>query len=383
MSDDEQELDPRLQRRLSAAASSETTLGPQAQQRVIARVVAEGARLARARRRRRIGLFAGTLAAAAAALLGWRSLAPRAPEPQAPAAAVACGLPSGASAPRLVRGDDGKQRLSLGAYGLLVAEPSAALAVERASACELTITLRQGAVAGDLHSLRPARLRIRSALGEVVITGTRFSVRADGAFEVVLLSGVVEVLGPAQPALRLTPGHVLRRGAAGRGDSIAPASDADGRALRELLAAGAPAPPPARSGDAGAPAQPHAARKPPASSALLLAAAESARRRGQLDQARTLYAQAGARPDPNAEVALLRWARLELESGDGTAAQRVLARYRQRFPHARLDAEASWLEVRVLLQLGRKEQARAAAAALVRGFPSTPQATAARKLLSR
>ncbi|MFI5308266.1 MAG: hypothetical protein ACHQ53_12975 [Polyangiales bacterium] len=388
MSDDDQTLDPELQRRLSAAAREPgSALDAQAQQRVLAAVVAEGARLARERRRARIATGVGAIALAAAALIGWFSRAERAPLPQSAPAIAACGLPSGAGAPSFVRGDDGKQRLALHGYGLLVAEPSAELGVERAEACELTIDLSHGAVAGDLHSLRPARLRIRNALGEVVITGTRFSVRADGAFEVVLLSGVVDVLDAKQPPLQLTPGHVLRRSAAGQRGSIAAASDDDGRALAELLAVGAPAatrePNRAQAVDAGSPAQARATHKTPADSAALLAAAEAERRRGHLVQARALYAEAGSRADGNAEVALLRWTRLELEAGDAAAAERVLARYRQRFAQARLDAEASWLEVRVLLQLGRSEEARGAARTLAQRFPATPQAAAARKLLSQ
>jgi tetratricopeptide (TPR) repeat protein len=390
MNQDDPELDSSLRRKLAELYGEPSlALGRDAEQRVVAAALRESERLVRARRWKRVvGWSAGTLAAAAALML-W--IAPFAHAPStAPNGVLACGLPAGQDAPRFTRASDGRQALSLGPFGELFADSAAEVQIEHATACELSIRLAAGTLAGDLHSLRPATLRVRTALGEVVVRGTRFSVRADDGLEVVLLSGTVEVIATDQAPLRLTPGHFLRKAAAAK-SVITKLSPEHAQKLRELLepqhgvspvpqaaAANAPATDSAKDGGGASTRWSRSVSKPTAD---LLAAAEAERRRGRISEARALYREAGSRADENAEVALLRWSRLELESGDPAAARSVLGRYQKGFPAGRLETEALWLKVRVLQAQGEREQARSTAQELLQRFPTTPQAKAARRIL--
>jgi hypothetical protein len=377
------DLDPTLRRKLAALyGEPELPLDDAAQQRVVAAVQHESNRLARARRSRRTLLgFAGAgLLAAAAALIAW--LGTRAhPHPVATRAEqLACALPFGSAEPRFARLEDGRQTLSLGVLGQLFAEAGSVVQLERSSACELSLRLEAGVLAGDLSNLRPAVLRIRTRLGEVVVRGTRFSVRADSALEVVLLSGTVDVLSPDHTTVHLSPGKLLRKTSTQEPASIAPALHEHEQRLDRLLAPEQVAPPPSTH-DAAAGTSPRIDVKAAKTTAELLSAAEAARRRGRLVEARALYREAGGRGDENAEVALLRWARLELDSADAKAARSVLERYQQRFPHGRLSTEGAWLQVRALSAQGLQREAREAARSLIARFPNTPQAKAARQLL--
>jgi tetratricopeptide (TPR) repeat protein len=381
----DEELDLVLRSRLGALhGEAQAPLGDDALARVIAAVQRESVRLSRARRLRRVAFGSGGLLLAAAA--SWFLFI--APQRQAPDLArsvqAECALPFGAAVPGFTRAPDGRQVLSLGVLGQLFADPSAALQVESASACELSVRLTQGVLAGDLTNLKPAVLHIRTQFGEVVVRGTRFSVEADGGMQVVLLSGTVDVLSPDKTVVHLSPGKTLRKSSAAAALQIGPASTEHARKLDALLASAtasaAPEPVAPSATDAGS-AVSRAQAKPAKSTADLLGAAEAERRSGRLPEARALYREAGARSDENAEVALLRWARLELDERDTPAAHAVLKQYQRRFPKGRLGTEAAWLEVRALSALGKTQDARAAAERLIERYPTTPQARAARQLL--
>jgi Tfp pilus assembly protein PilF len=127
-------------------------------------------------------------------------------------------------------------------------------------------------------------------------------------------------------------------------------------------------------------------RHPPAqtSASELLARAESERRRGQLEQARALYRQASAKyHEDDAEVALLRWVRMELDARAFGSAQRVLRDHARRFAGGKLKAEAAWLGVSILREQGQADSARTAARKLLTQFPEAPQADAARQWLAQ
>jgi hypothetical protein len=176
---------------------------------------------------------------------------------------------------------------------------------------------------------------------------------------------------------------------AGPSVQLAPLSGADGSRLDALLAAVTPPPSAAVTPAVEAPAlaEPPRAlvKKPPVSAARsslqLLEAAESARRAGKSSEARRLYREAGGCNDDNAEVALLRWVRLELAEKDAAAATAVLARHGQAFSHGRLGAEAGWLQVQVFQAQQKPALAREAARQLLDAYAGTPQAEAARRLL--
>jgi hypothetical protein len=115
---------------------------------------------------------------------------------------------------------------------------------------------------------------------------------------------------------------------------------------------------------------------PPSASALL-SEAEAERRLGHIEAARDRYRAASALSGLDAEVALLRWARLELAQANAQGAEGALRRYRELFPTPHFAAEARWLEVRALAAAGKREEARRIALEVRERFAGSPQARAA------
>ena len=76
-------------------------------------------------------------------------------------------------------------------------------------------------------------------------------------------------------------------------------------------------------------------------------------------------------------------ARSLLASGQAEQGLALLARYEHEFPEARLLPEVLFLQLQTLERLSREGEARRAAQRLVDGFPKSPHAARARKLLSR
>jgi hypothetical protein len=391
MSEPHDLLDEGLRRRVAElyGHAAAVDLDAAAQARVLRAATAEAARLVRVRKLRRVAGASVVLLAAAALLLALRPRATRPELPkQASASVAACRLPE-QSALAFEETADARKRLALGAFGVLWSDANASVRVESASACELSIALERGELAGDLHSLRPGRLVIHTAAGAVIVTGTRFSVRADDGLEVLLASGVVDVVFSRTEPVRMRAGTRLSTAHSAK-PGLSPLSAADLKRLDGLLTAAAqPIPPsaprPTAEAPGAAPARGAAGAKKPAvpeaSSLQLLEAAEAARRAGHNDQARALYRAAGSRNDDNGEVALLRWVRLELAEHAAAAAQGVLDLHAQHFAHGRLGAEAGWLQLQVFQTRHETAQAQQAARRLIAAYGGTPQAEAAARLL--
>jgi TolA-binding protein len=402
MTHEADELDQQLAERLARVADSDPACAPRldasARRRVLATLIQDSAR--RARKRRNVYAASALAAVAACAGVAWMLQPSRDARPATDAVVAApgaCGLPTTSTGVQIVA-EAARQHITLGRFGQLAAERDAALQIVSSTPCELTIALTRGMVAGDLHDLRPARLRVLTALGDVEVRGTTFSVRvdeADRALEVVLVHGAVDVVKGDQLA-RLMPGQTLRRAA--RAAPRLQANTESAAVAIEALIAGStaasgprtpelssppktPGPSEPRASDAAvsdAPPRPSAAP----SATELLASAERERRAGRLDAARAAYREAGTRRGADAEVALLRWARLELSAHAADAARDVLGRYRKRFTDGRLAAEASWLELRALEELGDIAAARAVARQLIQAYPDSPHAHAAARLLA-
>lgn len=391
MSDPSEKLSQRLREQVAAlhtpADSQGPWLGRDAQRRVVHSLAGEAAKLERQRRQRVwLGSTAGAFLAAAAAVVFYLrgaeqppTAAPHAQTAQAPQAETeACKLPllaadgfAGAAGTRLL----------LGALGELVTQPQTELSVESSSACELALRLRSGTLAGDLHSLRPARLLIRTDHGEVVVTGTRFSVRSDADLEVLLETGVVDVQLQGAGKLRLQPRTRLRKAAAKPTVEREGLSNSDVQRLAGWLQ-----PPPVAAAPESPvePAHKVAVPAPFESSDAALAAAEAARRAQRWAAAREAYRFASQGRDSAAEVALLRWARFELEQTAPASALRLVADHKRKFSRAGvLQADAGFIEVQARKALGQSRRAEQAARALIERHPDTPQAAAARKLLEQ
>lgn len=82
-----------------------------------------------------------------------------------------------------------------------------------------------------------------------------------------------------------------------------------------------------------------------------------------------------------AEVAYVDRARALLASGQVEAGLALLRGYERDFPEARLLPEVLFLQLETCDRLGRTSEARAAAQRLLDGFPKSPHASRARKLL--
>jgi hypothetical protein len=109
-------------------------------------------------------------------------------------------------------------------------------------------------------------------------------------------------------------------------------------------------------------------------------AAESARRAQRWAAAREAYQAASHGRDGDAEIALLRWARFELEQAAPARALRLVSDHKRRFARGTLGAEAGWIEVQARIALGHRARAQRAARELIAQHPDTPQAAAATKL---
>lgn len=373
---DAEDLDEALREKLRAAAELEPA--PPARPELEARLVQalrQEARVTRGPRVRTAALALGFAAAAAGLIALWPRAAEE-PARGATAATAACALPTGLS---IAQDQSGRQQLVIPGFGALAAVAGSALSIEASEPCQLGLFLAHGELAGDLENLKPARLSIRTPHGTVVVRGTRFSVRADDEFEVVLLSGRVEIEDGVKQVLE--PKHVFRK--AGKTHSTSAYQAAQAQRIDELLKPAAPAPAPVVNDAHDAGSAPVIERNAPTSASTLLAQAEIERRQGALVRARALYKQASARrQEDDAEVALLRWLRLELESHAFSDARRLLQTYARDFKRGKLQAEAAWLGVALLREQGQQEQARTSAQELLRRFPGTPQADAARGLLS-
>lgn len=82
-----------------------------------------------------------------------------------------------------------------------------------------------------------------------------------------------------------------------------------------------------------------------------------------------------------AEVSYVDRARALLTSGQTEQGLSLLQGYEQKFPEARLLPEVLFLRLETCDRLGRKGEARAAAQRLLDGFPKSPHAARARKVL--
>jgi hypothetical protein len=84
-----------------------------------------------------------------------------------------------------------------------------------------------------------------------------------------------------------------------------------------------------------------------------------------------------------AEVAHVDRARALLSAGQADQGLALLQSYEREFPEARLLPEVLFLRLETCDRLGRRTEARAAAQRLLDGFPQSPHAARARKLLAR
>jgi hypothetical protein len=392
--------DEALRRRLRQLASNDDDhLSMAAQERVVASVLATGPSLIRRARIERIAWRAAgaALAAAAAATLWLRvgadtfgSSGPVAkamdtPSSQnsvvavAPPAARPCESRS-APANAAFRSAGGGQALELGKIAFAVTEPGSEAVLEQSTSSKTVIALHKGRVSVHARDLGGGELLVRTRDADVAVKGTVFSVALEGddvAVEVAEGTVVVQ-----------KPGASLRRVTAGTRVEFAKdlvAETALGSPARQaLLEATRAVEPPAAMFDADQTAradEPGRARASESQSPeRLLTRADALRLSGDLEGARRLYREVGKGKGPTAQAAWLALARMELAAGDAKAARDALER-QKRFKDGALGPEALWISVRTNRQAGNTAAARRAAQDLVRRWPHSPQAAAAKRWL--
>ena len=200
------------------------------------------------------------------------------------------------------------------------------------------------------HQTAGRRYSVRAGAYRITVLGTVFDVSVEeAAVRVSVASGVVQIEEAGS-------GRRLERLAAGEEWSSA-------QSVEELGPPPAhPSPPPPRRAPAAAPADPAATKA--------LAEAREARRTGDPRRALALYDRLVAAGGPLAESALFEMATIENEDlHDAGRALVTWQRYRDRYPHGLLRAEADLSVIEVLPRLHQEGRALDEARAFLRRYP--------------
>jgi tetratricopeptide (TPR) repeat protein len=388
-----------MRRRLRAlAVEDDQQLSPAAQERILQSVLATGPGLVRRGRRERMvwGISGVALAVAAAAALWFRigpaSLEPtanlnkttepaRAHAPQQRPAARACESRS-APANAAFHASGSGQALDLGTIAYAVTESGSTATLEQSSSCRTVIALDTGRVSIHARDLGGGELVVRARGADVAVRGTVFAVELEGEDVVVEVAEGTVVVNKAGVSDRRVPAGTRVTFAQGLVAESA-LSTQDRQALLETTLA-VPAPAPALDADQAQRSEETSRARPSTNNASerLLSRADTLRRAGDLDGARRLYREAGNGSGPSAEAAWLALARMELAAGDAKAARDATTERQKRFKGGALGPEALWISVRTYRQAGNTDAARKAAQDLVRRWPKSPQAAAAKRWLA-
>jgi ferric-dicitrate binding protein FerR (iron transport regulator) len=344
-------------------------------------------------RRRTIAAGLACAASVLLVLLAWRSGPGEdrpAPEPltaAAPAAATTSsqggGVAEGAreaarllgvGAHRTKTRERIRGRLADGAVVQL--EPSSELVVDAREAP----LVKYGLVGFDVPRQPPGhRFTVNAGAFEVVVVGTKFQVRVDGAHVGVdVEEGLVEVWRDGLRLRRVPAGRRWSSPAAPAGGAErterAPASR--GGAGRRVAALDEPRPP------AAVPSAPSGPAGPPAPDSFR--EAQAALASGQVDRALTMLAALSRGDGPAAENAAYEHGRILRDHLlRPREALRVWQRYRTRFPHGLLRAEADISTLETLVALGAQEAALAEAEAFLGRHPSSERRAEVVRLAER
>lgn len=349
-----------------------------------------------------IGALVLTTAAAAAALLVWRS-----PATQQQPLSFWVEEKSG-SVDEWVTARDAEQSLRFSDGSSVVAEPHTTTRVMHLSPDGAQLTLERGEL--DAHVIHRENSRWQVAAGPFVVhvTGTRFHVRWDPQTEKATVSvseGRVEVTGGNQPLHVLTAGSALELSA-----STLPASSAapTPRAATEAE----PAAEPARDEDELIRPRSKAEHKPDfrelsteghyrealalveqagfgqqceaLSARDLLTLGSTARLAGRSDRAREAYLAARRRFPRSAEASISAFSlgRLASDSGHASDAKGWFQRYLSEQPSGPLAREAAGRLIEALRQAGSTAEAKAASESYLKRYPSGPHAALAQSVLA-
>ncbi len=377
----------------SLAADDDEQLPLAAQERVLQNVLISGPGLVRRARRERLALRLGgvALAAAAAAAL-WFRIGTGSVEPVANLGKTMdpgrthSAQPRPAQRPCESRSAPANtafhgQALDLGSIAYAVTEPGSTATLEQSTSCRTVIALGSGKVSIHARDLGGGELVVHARDADVAVHGTVFAVALEGEDVVVeVAEGVVAVNKPGVSGRRVTAGTRVTFA-----QGLVAESELAARDRQSLLEKTLAVPAQAAAFDADQAARSEEASRARASSnsasERLLSRADALRRAGDLEGARRLYREAGNGSGPSAEAAWLALARMELAAGDAKAARDATSERQKRFKGGALGPEALWISVRTYRQAGNTDAARKAAEDLVRRWPRSPQAAAAKRWL--
>ena len=370
-----------------------------AQRDAIARViVAQGPTLIRqasAQRMWRNVALGGAVAAAAALAFMPRSQEPEATnDPRAVAAAPSCAADTVAT-PVTQDAAEGLS-ISIGSRIRAKATHATRVSVVESEACVTRLALTEGTLTLQANDLGGGTLWVDTPHGQVRTGGTFMRiVTLASSTTLSVVEGAVVMSRPAHGVENVGEGHAVTIGGGGSIEHFTLSGDERASLFRSFEppahAVQKPAPelspkPAAVAGPKPQPLTPKSGSEgqgqPTFSATALLSEGEALWRRGDHEAARRAFRNAAEDKGATGEAAWVRLARLELAAGSAERALTALQARKTRPGAATLGAEALWLEVQALEQAGRTVDATQTAAALLRDYPSSPQATAARRLMS-
>lgn len=323
--------------------------------------------------------------------------------------------------------EGGDRILDLGERAFVRVEADSVVSIAELQPCRLVLALERGRVNVHARDLGAGELLVTTTEAQVRVRGTIFSVaRAEDAeLTVDVAEGQVDVSSRDEPSRSLRPRErLLRRGQVTKRTALEPEAEhrllvsvgvleVETAELVELEVDEADEDPKPRPGErrrkrrikrrapsAVEPSAPEAASPsapawvpavdpapagsapPPETPDTLLTLAERLKRAGDLNGARRALRRAGEMSGADAKAAWIALARLELQAGNTAEVRRAVREYGRRGGGA-LEPEGAWIAVRAEERAGRLQEARAEASALIRRWPSTPQAEEARRWLAR
>ncbi len=371
-----------------------------AQRDVIARaIVAQGPALIRHGSTQHLlgkAVLGGALAAAAAFALMLQSEGAELKREPVAAVAVARSCAADAQVTPIMSEEAGRSSIQIGSRIRAATAPATRLSIVESEPCLTRLALTEGTLTLQARELGG---------GAVLVDTPHGQVRAEGTFlRIVTLAssttiGVVEgeaVMRSLKGAENVGAGRAITIGRTGiersalsgderttllstfneSADTVVDVKDADSKPSSTVRGPRTPRPRARNSGDG-------AIARPAVSSTALLAEADTLWRKGDHEAARRAFRTAAEDKGPMGEAAWVRLARLELSGGSHKRALSALKARRSRVGGGMLGAEALWLEAQALEGAGHRVDARKAAEILIRDYPKSPQAPAARRLVAK
>jgi len=364
---------------------------------IVRTIVGRGPALIRRGRTERLvgrALLGGALAAAAALVFMVQSRqAETKTSLPAPAAASSCEVD--APPTPVMHEELDRASIQIGSRIQAVTTGATRASILEAAPCSTRLALNEGTLTLWARNLGGGTVWTDTPQGQVRTTGTLMRIVSLASSTSVSVVEGDAVMHTLQGAESVGAGRAVTVGRTGSIERFALSGqdrknvlatfDDTSRALQEPAQDSAPkpklAPRPQRIQTSMPATKAEVQREVPA--AKLLAQAEGLWRKGDHGAARPLFRAAARDRGPIGEAAWVRLARLELSSGSGEQALIALKARKDRAEEGLLGAEALWLEAQALARAGRSDEAVRAGASLLRDYPSSPQASAARRLVTK